>query len=168
MYKNLILPGKKIWRISGQKKNGLAKKSNCFCFTLCGLGMESVMVRMVWLHENEGGCSVSTIEKGKCSQGINTQSPSPQANVVQKGPHTSSSTTCTRKKTTNLGQSLKYIFVLGKFFIQPTTFWHESWQSHTQPMMQNAITLTTKISIFCTVPTTLERTKFLLTLKAVS
>lgn len=44
------------------------------------------MVRMVWLYENEGGCLDSTTEKGKCGQGINTQSPSPQANVVQKGP----------------------------------------------------------------------------------
>lgn len=116
---------------------------------------------MVWLYENEGGCLDSTTEKGKCGQGINTQSPSPQANVVQKVPHVPEEN---HKPET---ESQIHLCTWKMFHLTHHILTQVMIGSHsTHDAKRNYSNH--KISMFCTVPTTLERTKFLLTLKAVS
>lgn len=157
---------KDMKNIRAEKKNGLAKKCNCFCFTLCYLGMASVRVRI--LHENEGNCSVSTTKKGKCVQGINTQSPSPQTNVVQKGP-SYQQYHMYPEENTNLRQSQIQLCTWKIFHSTHHILTRFMIGSHsTHDAKRNYSNHTQRSPYSVPVPTTLEHTKFLRTLKAVS
>lgn len=59
-------------------KNGLERKNNYIYFTLCYLGMVSVMVVMAWLNEKEGDTWYQPQNEDKCGCGYKHSTPIPR------------------------------------------------------------------------------------------